>query len=110
MKKKMQQTQKNSEGGNKKLCLSLFPQEESTKPLPKLLKPYLRSSVEATVKQYKNYLCSKLKQDHNYEVAAVDIEILCRGAPLKNDLSLKTVWSDCWNSTSDLELTYLLKT
>jgi len=73
MKKKMQQTQKNSEGGNKKLCLSLFPQEESTKPLPKLLKPYLRSSVEATVKQYKNYLCSKLKQDHNYEVAAVDV-------------------------------------
>ena len=45
MKKKMQQTQKNSEGGNKKLCLSLFPQEDSPKPLPKLLKPYLRSHL-----------------------------------------------------------------
>eukprot|EP00286_Rhodomonas_abbreviata_P010148 CAMPEP_0181325990 /NCGR_PEP_ID=MMETSP1101-20121128/21239_1 /TAXON_ID=46948 /ORGANISM="Rhodomonas abbreviata, Strain Caron Lab Isolate" /LENGTH=351 /DNA_ID=CAMNT_0023434373 /DNA_START=212 /DNA_END=1264 /DNA_ORIENTATION=+ len=92
---------------NKKLCLSLFPCDPNK--LPRLQKPYLRSSIEANVKQYKNYLSGKLLAEHQQTVAAADIEILCKMKPLKNESTLAAVWKEHWNESEDLELYYQLK-
>jgi hypothetical protein len=60
----------------KKLCLSLFPNSENQAEdakMPKLDKPFLRSSIEATVKQYKNYLASKIKSEKMLEIPATEV-------------------------------------
>mmetsp|Transcript_23741 Transcript_23741/g.56615 ORF Transcript_23741/g.56615 Transcript_23741/m.56615 type:complete len:257 (+) Transcript_23741:140-910(+) len=96
--------------GSKKLCLSLFPAEgEKEEVLPRLQKPYLRSSIEATVKQYKNYLSGKLQAEHQYTVVSSDIEILCKKKLLRNEQTLAAVWKDCWGENDDLELCYKLR-
>jgi hypothetical protein len=63
-------------GTARKLCLSLFPNPENqtqSSELPRLIKPFLRSSVEATVKQYKNYLSSKLQSEHSIIVPSTEV-------------------------------------
>mmetsp|Transcript_2311 Transcript_2311/g.4724 ORF Transcript_2311/g.4724 Transcript_2311/m.4724 type:complete len:250 (+) Transcript_2311:67-816(+) len=97
--------QEKDTSASKKLCLSLFP-AECAAPLPRLQKPYLRSSVEATVKQYKNYLSGKLQAEHAITVLAADIEIQCKGTPLKNEATLAAVWKEYWNENDDLELCF----
>ena len=37
----------------------------------------------------------------------VQIELLCRGTPLRNETALSEVWKELWNSgEDDLQLTY----
>jgi len=103
-KTKVKETEK--EGAAQKLCLSLFPREGGERPLPKLAKPHLRSSPEATIKQYKNYLSGKLSSESNVTVAAADIEMSCKGAIVRNEATLSEVWKEHWNTTEDLQLCY----
>ena len=42
--------------------------------MPKLDKPYLRSCIHATVKQYKNYLASKIKAEKMLEIPATEVK------------------------------------
>ena len=110
VKKKKREQQKDEKLTTRKLCLSLFPSTENqteSSVLAKLMKPYLRSSVEATIKQYKNYLSSKLHAERSVVVVPDKIEMLCRGTPLLNDMTLADVWKEYWNSgEDDLQLTY----
>lgn len=41
--------------------------------MPQLAKPYLRSSIDATVKQYKNYLASKILNEQNINIPATEV-------------------------------------
>mmetsp|Transcript_73640 Transcript_73640/g.119530 ORF Transcript_73640/g.119530 Transcript_73640/m.119530 type:complete len:251 (-) Transcript_73640:381-1133(-) len=109
--KKKKRQEKDAQLASKKLCLSIFPNsgENVTQgsKLPQLFKPFLRSSVEATVKQYKNYLSSKLMSEHTLAVPSSEVELLCRGTSLRNDATLAAVWKEYWNSgEEDLQLTY----
>ena len=75
--------------------------------LPGLMKPYLRSSAETKIKEYQTYLSSKLHTEQSITVGPEDLELLCRGKPLLNEMTLKEVWEEYWNSLEDdLQLTY----
>jgi hypothetical protein len=66
-----------------------------------------RSSTEATIQQYKNYLSGKLLSEHKQVITAASIELTCKGRPARSEATLADVWKELWGqSENDLELFY----
>ena len=108
--KKKKKQRKDAKLAATKLNLELTPRtkkQPEMEVLPRLEKPHLCSSGDATVKQYKNYLSTKLLAEQGIEVGPEKIELLCRGTYLLNDMTLSAVADQCLQGKRrDLQLHY----
>eukprot|EP00283_Hemiselmis_rufescens_P017503 CAMPEP_0173451640 /NCGR_PEP_ID=MMETSP1357-20121228/47154_1 /TAXON_ID=77926 /ORGANISM="Hemiselmis rufescens, Strain PCC563" /LENGTH=249 /DNA_ID=CAMNT_0014418421 /DNA_START=12 /DNA_END=761 /DNA_ORIENTATION=- len=113
VKDKRKEKEKEAASVGNKICLTLFPalDEKGEDQVPRLLQPYLRSSVDATVRQHKLYLSKKLAEDHDIKVTISQVDFVVKGTVLKNDMTFGEVWKQLWgvDDNSHLGVEYSIK-